>query len=504
MSNLNKFIIILGILTITGLLYRAYTPENHADINAQQQKKKGEFLDANKGAEDSSLNNTKQTLNTLLAEKRRSEKELGLLTGEVARLTSKLDQMERAKTDNAEPLEDSVDFLLMKQTIEDLQADLNNMKDQQKEQSSKPGKTEVSDNSLVPIEVTDLNGETDTEIKSSNSIIDFLVPAGEQPAPLGSADSANGAIKSKRPERIYVDGSDGLVWMDQDDLLVTVDKDGNQVKTYPVPVSANKSPLAVNEIMYDDLGNPLDAGQGVTEKINPEIPIYTIPQNSTLFGAVGMSAIIGRVPIKNQLSNPFDFKVIVGPENLASNDFFMPHLEKMTVAGFAEGDFTLECARGKVMSATFTFVDGTVREISAENSDKPLGWISDEYGVPCISGEYITNFPEYATKQGLLKTMGGFFSALANSAVTTSTSSEGVTTQVVNDSVKNAAGKGLEQGSKEVSDWYADRQESAFDAVFIPTGEKVVVNIETALHIDYEPNGRKLIHEENVKEYLGW
>ncbi len=50
-------------------------------------------------------------------------------------------------------------------------------------------------------------------------------------------------------------------------------------------------------------------------KINkPPVPYYTIPVNATLTGAVAMQPIIGRIPIDGKVTDPYAFKVIIGPK----------------------------------------------------------------------------------------------------------------------------------------------------------------------------------------------
>ncbi|MFF1009353.1 TIGR03752 family integrating conjugative element protein, partial [Proteus mirabilis] len=78
----------------------------------------------------------------------------------------------------------------------------------------------------------------------------------------------------------------------------------------------------------------------------------------------------------------------------------------------ATGDWTLSCVRGNITSITFVFTDGTIRTVpkpadrtdggsqansgqKARNNGGSRGWISDESGIPCISGERKTNAGTY-------------------------------------------------------------------------------------------------------------
>ncbi|MFC5079630.1 hypothetical protein VTH8203_00849 [Vibrio thalassae] len=297
--------------------------------------------------------------------------------------------------------------------------------------------------------------------------------------------------------------SNGTFTVEQKDAVIVInEKTGAQERQYPTLFLAEGNSASTP---LDDFTNTID-----TESQNEQslVPIYTVPANSTLFGSVGMSALLGRVPINNEVSNPFRFKVLVGNDNLATNGLYIPNIQSMVASGEAYGDFTLECVRGNLDKITFTFNDGTVRQIIGEvnenNIRESLGWISDKDGVPCIPGQYITNFPSYMAKQAALTGASSFAASLANSAVTTSTNADGVTVEVVQDSLQKAAGDGITNGTDEISKWHAERQQSAFDVVFVETGTPLVLNIEQSLHIDYELDGRKLYHQANAEEYLQW
>ncbi|WP_187494009.1 TIGR03752 family integrating conjugative element protein, partial [Duffyella gerundensis] len=134
-------------------------------------------------------------------------------------------------------------------------------------------------------------------------------------------------------------------------------------------------------------------------------PVYTLPENSTLIGSRAMTALLGRVPVNGTVTDPYPFKVLIGKDNLTANGIELPDVEGAIVSGTASGDWTLSCVRGQVSSITFVFTDGTVRTLpkpdrsgksgngqNAQNGGKDtgtnggIGWISDENGIPCISG----------------------------------------------------------------------------------------------------------------------
>ncbi|WP_424684316.1 TIGR03752 family integrating conjugative element protein, partial [Escherichia coli] len=141
-------------------------------------------------------------------------------------------------------------------------------------------------------------------------------------------------------------------------------------------------------------------------------PAYTIPENATLVGSQAMTALLGRVPIDGKVTDPYPFKVVVGKDNLTANGIELPDVEGAVISGSATGDWTLSCVRGDITSITFVFTDGTIRTVpkpadrtdggsqansgqNARNNGGSLGWISDESGIPCISGERKTNAGTY-------------------------------------------------------------------------------------------------------------
>jgi integrating conjugative element protein (TIGR03752 family) len=160
-------------------------------------------------------------------------------------------------------------------------------------------------------------------------------------------------------------------------------------------------------------------------------------------------------------------------------------------------------------SRVYTFDDGTIltqRETSgadagpSENGGterRGLGWLSDEWGNPCIRGELITNAPAYLTTQFVLSAAEGYARALAENETTTvvSGSTGTITEATTGDATKRAGGEAVADGMSGIKDWLEARQADTFDAIFVPSGTKVAVHIETQLEIDYDPNGRKLAYE---------
>ncbi|WP_428775695.1 TIGR03752 family integrating conjugative element protein [Vibrio sp.] len=453
---------------------------------------------------DSPLNNTNTTLQTLVSTVKQVKSELNQQKETNTHLKNELERVKR----NNNSGNDSSQIQHLQQKITQLQQEQDELKEQLANQPT-PTNSVVSDiagSDVAPISVAQVDSGANPGDGDSSLLTQLIQPTeinnaissltGTEVEPIDNQSTVN------RPTR----SSQEIVWIAQNDKVVETKEDGTTVQSYPVSFgSSGSTELAT---VAPDTNAPTQFPLLPNNDTSKAVPIYTIPEGSTLFGSVSMSAILGRVPVDNALSNPFRFKVLIGGENLAANGHYIPNLQEMTAQGYAEGDFTLECARGTIDTMTFVFNDGTIRTVkstgSGDGQTSGLGWISDKYGVPCISGQYITNFPEFVRTQGALTGLGSLASSLATAASSKSTNADGVTVSVVNDAVQKAAGEGFADGATEMTKWYAERQKSAFDVVYVRTGESVVLNIEEPVLIDYDPEGRKIFHQDNAREYLQW
>ena len=52
--------------------------------------------------------------------------------------------------------------------------------------------------------------------------------------------------------------------------------------------------------------------------------VFHAAENATLAGATAMTALIGRVPIDGRVTDPMQFKAVIGRDNLAANGFELP------------------------------------------------------------------------------------------------------------------------------------------------------------------------------------
>ena len=260
-----------------------------------------------------------------------------------------------------------------------------------------------------------------------------------------------------------------------------------------------------------------DAGNtGNVKAVKKDTPYFTIPENATLMGATAMTAIVGRIPVDGRVQDPMQFKLLLGPNNLAANGHFLPRdLSGIVVSGIAIGDMNLSCSEGIVQSMTFVFNDGAVRTVSMRsNGTMPglggqgqgqqaglvqtakLGYLSDRYGNPCIAGDFKTNAPEYLSAVVGLKTLSLAGKAYA-AAQTASTSSAGfggvsTTSTVTGSKGSYVLGEAASGATDEVTNWITRRMSNSFDAVVTLAGADVVVHIDQSIAIDKMRDARFL------------
>lgn len=235
------------------------------------------------------------------------------------------------------------------------------------------------------------------------------------------------------------------------------------------------------------------------------IAYYTIPANATSVKDRLMTALVGRIPIKGVVTDPYPFKIVISDDNLAANGLRIPHLLQMIVSGYCEGDLNLVSVRGWITSLTFVFDDGTISTTTSNDNDignftksNSLGYLSDKYGNPFIRGRLITNAPAYLSGNVAIGAATGAANAYAQSQVTNNNSVLGNSSAVTGSQGKYIVGQALSSSATEVQQWWHDREEQSFDAVYVaPTNEQdeyveIAVNFAKEIHIDYDPKGRKL------------
>jgi integrating conjugative element protein (TIGR03752 family) len=230
-------------------------------------------------------------------------------------------------------------------------------------------------------------------------------------------------------------------------------------------------------------------------------PAYTIPINATLLGSISMTAMLGRIPVDGQVTDPYPFKLLVGEENLSSNGVRIPGVTGIKMSGVARGDWTLSCVSGSVMSMTFTFADGAIVTIPepGTKANEPLAWFSDMNGIPCVTGKRITNAASYLGSRIGLTAASSYANAEAAAQFTTQTNDAGgLTSGLTGDPTVVAQNAAISKSLNEVTDWLDARQQNSFDAIYIPPGTPLAIHVTEELKIDYDPSGRKVNHYANA------
>lgn len=313
--------------------------------------------------------------------------------------------------------------------------------------------------------------------------------------PQGSVNSAY-PIQGSEADTIPT-GTGGIRWIEPSDKQYT-DAKGNLLAT-DSPGGLSSFPNVFKKLDDSPLGssvNQVSKHRATDDAEAPQkIPYYTVPQNSTLMGAVAMTALLGRVPVDGSVTDPYPFKILIGAENLIANGIELPDVEGAIVSGSATGDWTLSCVKGKVDSMTFVFADGriaTTQQDKGQQSGNGIGWLSNPQGVPCIPGERKTNAPEYLSSQFLLAGASAAAQGLAQGQTTTVVEGNSVVGAVTGNQGKYVLGQALGGGLKETADWFKQRYGQTFDAVYVPPGQPIVVHITKNLAIDYDFAARKV------------
>jgi len=297
-------------------------------------------------------------------------------------------------------------------------------------------------------------------------------------------------------------GRDGVRWIEPDDARPGDTRSGTG-SGFRFP-----NDFGPSERTFDAAAETLGRATGGTVGTSPLRAVYTVPSNATLMGSIAMTALIGRVPIDGTVNDPFPFKVVIGPDNLTANGIDLPDVAGAVVSGTASGDWTLSCVRGQIRSITFVFEDGTIRTLPEETgrtggtnnrSDTGiqggLGWISDPYGIPCVSGDRRSNAQQYLGTQALITAAGAGAASLidSDSGRMSYIGSDG-SLGTVGITGNEAMGRILAGGVQEMSQWVNKLYGQAFAAVYVEPGAKVAVHIEQPLTIDYDPKGRRVDH----------
>ncbi|MEM7705455.1 MAG: TIGR03752 family integrating conjugative element protein [Pseudomonadota bacterium] len=223
-------------------------------------------------------------------------------------------------------------------------------------------------------------------------------------------------------------------------------------------------------------------------------PIYTIPKNATAFAAKAATALIGRVPRSGQVSDPYRFKVVTGPDLLATTGIMLPGVVAgMVWSGTAVGDWGLGCVRGRLDSVTFTFSDSRI-VTHDQTGNRGIGWISDAFGNPCIEGTRVSNAGATLSARAIGAGLESGARAYA-AGQTDQLLSNGVVVNRIDDAGALAALDSIGEGARELNRFLDQRLRAIFDAVYAPNGTEVLIHLETAIPIDHVPNQRRVSYE---------
>ena len=292
-------------------------------------------------------------------------------------------------------------------------------------------------------------------------------------------------------------GVGGTQWVEPDDAKVDA-KNASKEPSFPLSFGPAQKSLSAAVESVADVGS---RAVGASTKA-----VYTVPSNSTLMGSIAMTALIGRVPIDGTVNDPYPFKVLIGPDNLTANGIDIPDVAGAVVSGTASGDWTLSCVRGQIRSVTFVFQDGTIRTVPEDDGRRSqhstslqdgLGWISDPYGIPCVSGERRSNAQQYLGSQALITAAGAGAASLIqsdNGSVAVVSNSNG-SLGTVGISGNEAMGRILAGGVRDMADWVNKLYGQAFAAVYVQPGARVAVHLEQPIAIDYDAKGRRVNHQ---------
>ncbi len=333
-------------------------------------------------------------------------------------------------------------------------------------------------------------------------------------------DKINEVSKTNETLKKENTGLSGQLATKQNDTARELKNDIQQLKTQFQTLTNNQQNTGYGIITHDSITTVPDLTQShaskssilsdnTTESINKPKPYYTIPANGTSVKDRLMTALVGRIPVKGVVTDPYPFKIVISDDNLAANGLRIPHLLQMIVSGYCEGDLNLVSVRGWVTSLTFVFEDGTISTTTSNDNDignftkaNSLGYLSDKFGNPFIRGKLISNAPAYLAGNVALGAAEGAANAYAETQTTSHDSLLGnATTTITGSKGKFLAGQATMNATKEAQEWWHDREEQSFDAIYVaPVTEQmeyveIAVNFAKEIHIDYDPKGRKLNYD---------
>jgi len=246
--------------------------------------------------------------------------------------------------------------------------------------------------------------------------------------------------------------------------------------------------LSQNEIIADEL-------------LLQPIPVYTLPSTSILSDTTTVTPLIGRVPNGGNVNDPFRFRLITGADNLMANGHRVPGVKQAFWSGYAFGVREESCVRGYIDTVTFIFEDGTIYT-RKDNSGTPsqssqlsesLGYIADAGGNQCITGTLVSNASAYLKDRSVAAFAEGLANAYASAQSTIDRNDNGNLSAFVDgETLKFGVGRGVARSASEAAAYLRQRQDNAFDVIYLPNNQTVQIMVEQQINIDYKPDGRKV------------
>lgn len=257
--------------------------------------------------------------------------------------------------------------------------------------------------------------------------------------------------------------------------------------------------------------------QQTNKKEKPQSTLfYTIPAGTDFSKVTLLSALIGEVPVEGKLMQPlFPFSAMVGKGDLmTANGMTLPDaIVGMKVNGYAigVGSFldNISCVRAYITSALFVFDDGHFVTVGQEqmkssseliNNDS-IGYLTSQYGNPCIKGQYISNAPQAFTSMMAAGGIKGAGAALSKWQMSYQAQNGNTITTPTGQMGQFAAGGAISEGSQAINEWLEKRIQGSFDMVFVPASVKYHnqylpnqfnLHFNQTINIDKALNGRRL------------
>lgn len=295
-------------------------------------------------------------------------------------------------------------------------------------------------------------------------------------------------------------------------------------QTQSYPMEGNQAPVSGQIKDLDGLldKTPIEGkifaeqDASTKEEAPTKTPFYTIPAGSDFSKVTLLSALMGEVPVEGKLMQPlFPFTAMVSRGDLmTANGMQLPEeIIGMKISGYSigVGSFldNISCVRAYVTSALFVFEDGHFvsagqeqMKSSAElvNNDS-IGYLTTQFGNPCIKGKYITNAPRVLAAFMAAGGIQGAGNALSKWQMSYQTEGSSAITTPTGDLTHFAAGGAINEGSQKITDWLEKRIQGSFDMVFVPASirshsgfipNQFSLHFSQTIAIDKEHQGRVL------------